>query len=475
MPHLLSDGHGPKRLARALVVAAGLLSVAAPARAQDLAAMAASLRDKALSDKTAWSVVESLTTEVGARPTGSPAMERARDWGVAKLKALGFENVHVEPFEAGAWIRGPESASMTAPFAKKLSILGLGRSAPTPTGGIEAEIAVFHSLDELMALPPGALKGKIAVVTQAMPRTQDGSSYGGLNRNRTQGAAEASRRGAAAYLVRSLSTDDTDAPHTGAMRQATDAPAIPAAALSVPDAMLLERLAAKGRPVRVRLDMASKSLDKTPAWNVVGEIRGRETPDEVIVVGGHLDSWDVGTGASDDGAGLSIIVGAAKVIGGLPQHPRRTIRVVLWGAEEMDFSGDAYAAAHKDEVGKIVLAGESDGGPGPVWRVMLPKGSAGHPAMKAFVSTLPPLKVLFSPEPALFSGSDVAELVKLGAPTASLGPDVSRYFDLHHSNDDTLDKIDPRDLAQSVAVWASFLYTVADSDIDFRALAARQP
>jgi Zn-dependent M28 family amino/carboxypeptidase len=448
---------------------------AASAHAQDLAATAASLRDKALTDRTAWEVVESLTTEVGARPTGSAAMQRARDWGAAKLTALGFDNVHVEPFEAGAWVRGEESAEVVAPYPQKLAILGLGRSASTPKGGIEAEIALFRTLDELIAQPPGALKGKIAVVTQAMPRTQDGAGYGALNRNRTQGAAEASRRGAAAYLVRSLSTGDSRLPHTGAMRQATDAPAIPAAALSTPDAELLERMVSRGGPVRVRLSLASKNLDKVPAWNVVGEIRGRERPDEVIVVGGHLDSWDVGTGASDDGAGLAITVGAAKVIAGLPQRPRRTIRVVLWGAEEMDYSGAAYAAAHKDEVGKIVLASESDAGAGPIWRVMLPKGSAGHPAMKAFVSTLPSLKVLVSPLPAFAGGSDVADLVKLGAPSVVLTPDISRYFDLHHSGDDTLDKINPHDLAQSVAVWASFLYTVADSDIDFRALAAQQP
>ncbi|HEY3696642.1 M20/M25/M40 family metallo-hydrolase [Phenylobacterium sp.] len=459
-----------RRLASAAAAAA--LLTGGQAYAQDLAAGAAELRDRALADGTAWSIVESLTTEVGPRPAGSPAMLRARDWAVAKLAALGFKNVHLEPFAADAWLRGPESAEVVAPFPQPLHVLGLGRSAPTPRGGIEAEIALFRSFDELLAQPPGSLKGKIAVVTQAMTRTMDGAGYGAINRNRTQGAAEASRRGAVAYLVRSLSTDDARLPHAGAMRQASDAPAIPAAALSVPDAQLLERMVARGRPVRVRLSLASRSDPAAPAWNVVGEIPGREAPDEVVVVGGHLDSWDPGTGAVDDGAGLAVTTAAAKLVGERGA-PRRTVRVVLWGAEEMDSSGEAYATAHKAEIGKIVLAAESDAGAGPVWQARLPKGALDHPAMKAFATVLAPLKVVVSREPATVGGSDVAGLIALGAPTVGLTPDTSRYFDLHHSADDTRDKIDPRDLAQSVAVWAAFLYTVADSDIDFRALAGK--
>jgi len=459
-----------RRLAGILLGVAALAVAGLPARAEDLAAGAAALRDKALADGVAWSLVESLTTEIGPRPTGSPAAARARDWAMARLAALGFQNVHAEPFEAEAWVRGAEQAEVISPFPQPLHVLGLGRSVSTPKGGITAEIALFRSLDELIALPPGALKGKIAVVTQPMTRTMDGAGYAAVNRNRTQGAAQASRRGAVAYLVRSLSTDDTRLPHAGAMRQATDAPAIPAAALSVPDAQLLERMAARGQPVRVRLVLESRSIPKAPAWNVVGELPGREQPDEVIVVGGHLDSWDPGTGAVDDGAGVAITTAAAKLAG--EGGARRTIRVVMWGAEELDDSGEAYAAAHKAEVDKVVLAAESDTGAGPVWQARLPKDSREHPAMKAFMASLAPLKVIVSRDPATVGGSDVAELIELGTPSVNLTPDTSRYFDLHHSADDTLDKIDPRDLAQSVAVWASFLYTVAESDIDFRALAA---
>ncbi len=447
-----------------------LMLCARPATAQDLVADTAAVRDRAIADTTAWDVLESLTTEIGARPVGSPALARARDWAQAKLKALGFTNVHAEAFEAEAWIRGEERAEVISPYPQTLQVLGLGRSISTPKGGLEAEIKLFKTYDALLAAPPGSLKGRIAVVTQPMVRTMDGAGYGDANRNRTRGAAEASRRGAAAYLVRSLSTDDTRLPHTGATHQAEDAPAIPAAALSVPDAELLERMVARGQPVRVRLNLQSRTIPKAPAWNVSGEIPGLTHPEEVIVVGGHLDSWDPGTGAHDDGAGVAITVAAARLAG--VGSPRRTIRVVLWGAEELDDSGEAYAVAHRDEAAHLILAAESDTGDGPVWQAKLPKGSRDHLAMRAFALAVGPLKVIQSREPAGIGGSDVAGLNALGVPSVGLTPDASRYFDLHHSADDTLDKIDPADLAQSVAVWASFLNAVAHSDIDFRALAA---
>ena len=459
-------GHAPD-MRHTLLAAIAALSFTPAAHASDLAATAAALRDRALADTTAWDVTESLTTEVGARPQGSAAMDRARDWGVAKLKALGFENVHVETFEAESWSRGAESAEVVAPVPQKLQILGLGRSAPTPPGGIEAEIALFHSLDQMLAQPPGALKGKIAVVTQPMRRTQDISGYIGAVRARGA-AGEAARRGAIAYLVRSVSTDDTRLPHGGGGARA----GIPMAALSTPDADLLERMAARGQPVKIRLSMQSTFREKAPAYNVVGEFRGREKPEEVVVIGGHLDSWDAGTGAVDDAAGIGVTAAAARLIAGLPERPRRTIRVVMWGAEEQGGSGAAYAAAHKDEVASIVVAGESDLGAGEIFAARLPKGSRDHPAMQAFVAAVAPLKVVISRDPAEDGGSDVAGLKALGTPVVQLQQDASRYFDLHHSADDTLDKIDPKALAQNVAVWTAFVYAVADSDIDFRKTAS---
>jgi Zn-dependent M28 family amino/carboxypeptidase len=452
---------------KALLAAVAALSLAPAAQAADLAATTLALRDKALTDTTAWDVTESLTTEVGARPQGSPGMDRARDWGVAKLKALGFENVHVETFETESWLRGAESAEVVAPYPQKLQILGLGRSTPTPAGGIEAEIALFRTLDEMLAQPPGALKGKIAVVTQPMRRTQDIGGYAAAVRVRGAGG-EAAKRGAIAYLARSASTDDTRLPHGGGGFRA----GIPMAALSTPDAELLERMTSRGKPVRIKLSLQSTFREKAPAYNVVGEIKGREKPDEVIVIGGHLDSWDAGTGAVDDAAGIGITTAAAKLVAGLPQRPRRTIRVVMWGAEEQGGSGAAYAAAHKDEVANIVVAGESDLGAGEIFSAKLPKGSREHPAMKAFAAAVIPLKVLVSREPAEDGGADVDGLKDLGTPVVQLQQDAGRYFDLHHSADDTLDKIDRKELAQNVAVWTAFVYAVADSDIDFRKTAS---
>ena len=269
------------RILPLILAAAAVLTAAAPAVAQDLAQGATAVRDKALTDSTAWDVVESLTTEVGPRMVGSPAMVRARDWGVATLKRLGFENVHVETFTTPAWSRGAERAEVVGPYPQTLAILGIGGSAPTPAGGITAPIVVFTSYQALLDAPTGSLAGKIAVVTQAMGRTQDGSSYGSVGIQRRNGAVEAAKRGAIAYMARSLSTDDTRLPHTGGGTPA----GIPMAALSTPDAELLERMAARGKPVTVRLEMASSFNPKAEAYNVVGEIRGREAPDEVIVVG----------------------------------------------------------------------------------------------------------------------------------------------------------------------------------------------
>ncbi|MGH6997419.1 MAG: M20/M25/M40 family metallo-hydrolase, partial [Phenylobacterium sp.] len=340
-------------------------------------------------------------------------------------------------------------------------------SSATPAGGLEAEIALFRSYDEMLAQPPGALKGKIAVVTEPMRRTQDIKGYAGAVRTRS-GGVEAAKRGAVAYLVRSTSTDDTRLPHGGGAAIS----GIPMAALSPPDAELLERMVTRGKPVRIKLAMASTYRAKAPAYNVVGEIRGREKPEEVIVIGGHLDSWGAGTGAVDDAAGIGITTAAAKLIADLPQRPRRTIRVVMWGAEEQGGSGGAYAEAHKDEVPNLIVAGESDLGAGEIFNAKLPAGSLTHPAMKAFAAAAVPLKVIISREPAVDGGADVAGLKRMGTPVVEFQQDATRYFDLHHSADDTLDKVDPQELAQNVAVWTAFVYTVADSDIDFRKTAS---
>jgi Zn-dependent M28 family amino/carboxypeptidase len=462
------------RLFRTLLTAAAVSALMAGAsHAQDVKT-AEALRDKALLDRTAWDVTEDLTTTIGPRLVGSPAMARAKDWSVAKFKALGFTNVKVEEFAKPSWTRGEESAELVAPYPMKLSIVGLGRTVPTPAAGIEAEVALFKTYAELIAAPESAVKGKIVVITQPMVRAQDGAGYGVAGISRRTGPVEAAKRGAVGLLIRSISTSDSTVPHTGVTAFGDGVVSIPSAALGVPEAEQLERLAAKG-PLRIRLKLASTVDPADVAWNISGEIKGSEKPDEVIVIGGHLDSWDVGTGALDDATGVAITTAAAKLIGDLPKHPKRTIRVVMFGSEESGGSSEAYLAAHKDEVSKIVLAGESDSGADRVYSLQVPKGSAAHPAMQAAARVLTALKVYVDRAPPAHAGADIEGLEESGVPVIALNQDASRYFDYHHTMDDTLNKVRPDELAQNVAAWASFLYLVADSDIDFRALSAAAP
>lgn len=324
---------------RPLLCAAALCFVAAPSFAATdwgkLETTAAGLRDKALTGSQAYPLLESLTTEVGQRLAATEAEHRAALWAVAKMKALGFQNVHIEPFPMPVWTRGEERAEATAPFEQKLAVTALGRSVATPPEGIEAEVALFKTYDDLLAQPEGALKGKIAVVTQPMVRAQDGEGYGALVRMRVAGPSEAAKRGAVAYLIRSLATDDRRAPHTGGVDYDPGVARIPAGALAVPDAEWLDRLTARGQAVRLKLVLTPKLAPGGQSETVVGEIVGRERPDEIVLIGGHLDSWDLGQGAIDDGAGVAATMAAAKLIADLPQHPRRTLRVALFGAEEV--------------------------------------------------------------------------------------------------------------------------------------------
>ncbi|GAA0546553.1 Zn-dependent M28 family amino/carboxypeptidase [Rhizomicrobium palustre] len=447
----------------AVSASAAALVFASALNAADIST-ATQLRDKALGDQTAWKVLESLTTEIGGRPIGSPAYERSKVWAEAKLKELGFTNIRTETFLQDTWQRGAESAEIVGPYPQPLTIIGLGRSMPTPKKGIEAEVVVLKSYAALLAAPEGTFKGKIVVVNEPMTRTQDGSGYGAAVPARN-GDGEAAKRGAVAYLVRSISTSQSRAPHTGT----SGGPGlrIPAAALGVPDADLLENMAARG-PVRIRLNMQSTTKAKSTLFNISGEIKGSEKPDEVIVIGGHLDSWDPGTGAIDDGAGIAITTAAAHLIDQLPKHPKRSIRVVFWGSEENGGSSEAYLAAHKDELPKIVLAGESDLGADNVFKLDLPKGALGTPEASLLPGLLSPLRIIVSRQPSTHGGSDTEGLQEAGVPMIHFANDATRYFDIHHSADDTLAVVHPDELAQNVAAWASVIYLMADSDIDFR-------
>ena len=446
-----------------------LALVALPATAQPLDT-AKRLVAAALADAWAYEFVAGLTTEIGPRLAGTEAERRAAEWSAAKLRAAGFDEVRIESFPMTAWLRGAESASVTAPAPQALAITALGGSVPTPPEGIEAEIALFRSYGELLLAPPGSLDGKIAVITQRQVRFSDGTGYGAAGPVRRFGPSEAAKRGAVAYLHRSLGTADHRLPHTGALNYQQDAPRIPAAALSNPDADQLERLTSRG-PVRVRVSLASSTVENAEAHTVVAEIKGREAPDEVVLIGAHLDSWDLGTGAIDDGAGCAIVAGAARLIAALPQRPKRTLRVVLFGAEEIDRSGPAYAAAHGAEADKIVIAGESDFGGRKVVQIQLPQNAMASLFGRGLSAATAPLGIVMSPVAAATGGADIRPLQRLGVPVMSLRQNGIDYFDIHHTANDTLDKIHPAELAQAVAAWAATAYLAAETGVDFRALA----
>jgi Zn-dependent M28 family amino/carboxypeptidase len=456
----------------ALGLLACLLAASVPAaRAQsDDAAVARKLRDTALKDDWGYRFLETLTTTIGQRLAATEAEARAASWAESELKKAGFDAVHRESVPMTAWIRGREEAIVTAPSPQHLIVTALGGSVATPPDGIEAEIVVFRLYSELIAAQPGSLTGKIAVVTERMPRVMDGASYGAAGPIRRLGPSEAAKRGAVAYLHRSLGTDNHRLAHTGATNYEDNVTRIPAAALSNPDADQLERLAARGK-VRVKIVLTPTSRENAQSWTVSGEIRGSEKPDEIVLIGAHLDSWDLGTGAIDDGAGDAIVVGAARLIGKLTPHPKRTIRVVLFGAEEMNYAGPAYAKAHADEVPRIALAAESDFGARKIYTLLAPIGAAKTPFIRALADTVTPLGIFLSPAPALNSGDDIAPLHAAGVPVIAFRQNGLDYFDIHHTADDTLDKIDPQELNQNIAAWAAMTYLAAQSDLDFRKLA----
>jgi carboxypeptidase Q len=466
-------------------LAAGLALAAAAAAASGSSseAVAVQLRDAASAGhNVAYSWVSELTTRFGPRPAGSNNEQQAALWAVARLKVLGFDDVHIETFPLTAWVRGAESAELVAPNHQPLMAAALGESPPTPDGGIEADVTLFPSLEALMAAPAGSLAGRIAMVSQRMVRTQNGAGYRAAVAARVDGAHEAAQRGAVAFMMRSAGTDNHRIVHTGTVRYTAGRVPIPAFAVSNPDADQIERLAALGETVRVRLVSGASYRSDAHSQNVVADVRGSDRAQEVVLLGAHLDSWDQGTGAIDDGTGTAIIIAAAKLIRDLPHRPRRTIRVVLFGSEEVAqptppdgaFGGHAYATTHQAELGRHVLAAESDLGSDHVYAVALPAAAMDGSFAQVMMRVLTPIGVLKADKAADEVGTDVGPTVEAGVPGFALHQDASRYFDIHHTPDDTLDKVDPEQLNQNVAAWAVVAWLAADSDIDFRTHAPAQ-
>jgi hypothetical protein len=422
---------------------------------------AAAIRDKALTDDTAYSIVEGLTTEVGPRPDGSPQQARARDWAVTRLKALGFRNVRIEPYTLdNVWERGGESGEVVSPYPQPLRLTALGNSGATPPGGVTLPIVYFASFNDLVLAPEGSLAGKIAFVSNAMAATQDGSSYGSEGQARRIGPNLAAKKGAAAIVIRSIGTDRGRGPHTGVTNFEAGVGPIPAAALSNSDADNLQRMVKLGRPVTLHLTLTPRFVGTRQSGNVIGEVPGTDRQAGVVLIGGHVDSWDLGTGAIDDGAGVAITTAAAKLVMDAGR-PRRTIRVVWFGDEETGgWGGIAYAKAHAGE--RHAIAAESDFGADRVWRLETNLPASASAVTDRLAAALAPLGIVRGGGTA-GDGTDIAPVIRTGVAGIDLNQSGLRYFDWHHTPEDTLDRVDPEQLRQNVAAWATMLRIVADA------------
>jgi len=447
-----------------------LAAVASPPTLSDTSiATATALRERALAANPAYAIVESLTTEIGPRMPGTEADARAVEWAVKRMKSLGYDRVWTEPVTFPLWQRRSERAEVLGANAQPLRVTALGGSIGTGAQPLEAEVVGFESLDAMKAQPPGSLDGRIAYIAYRMQRARDGSGYGDAVDARSKGASEAARLGAVALLIRSIGTDSHRFPHTGNLRYADDAPQIPAAALSNPDADQLSRLLARG-PVRLRLALDVGTVGSYTSHNVIGEIRGREAPDDIVVIGAHLDSWDLGTGAIDDGAGIGITFAAGAAIAALEQRPRRSIRVIAFANEEQGLLGaKAYAADNAALMDRHVIGAESDFGAGRIYALRAGIDEDAVPAMQRIADVLAPLGIeLQRGKDVGGPGPDIIPLDEAGVAWAQLAQDGSDYFDYHHTEDDTLDKIDPAALDQQVAAYAVLAWLAADSEGVFR-------
>jgi len=456
---------------RRLVLALLALTAACsrPSAAGDVPAAAAvkALRENVLATSEAYETVRSLTDEAGPRLSGSPGSKAAVAWALRTLTAAGLTRVHAEATPVPHWERGEESGEVLEPTPQPLAVTALGGSVGTPPEGIAAEVVELGSEEALDKADPAALAGKIAFLYSRMERTADGSGYGRAVWPRGVGAIRAAQKGAIGMLIRSVGTDDNRAPHTGVMRYDDKVPRIPSAALANPDADVLHRLLAEGKRIKVRIKLGARLLPDAEGANVIGDVEGSGAPGEIVLLGAHLDSWDLGRGALDDGAGCAIVIEAARQIARLPRRPRRTIRVVLFANEENGLRGArAYAKEHAAEIPSHVLALEADLGDGRVREARFLGPAGAVPLFRAAATSVDPLGAGVSPEDA-HGGSDLIPLIAAGVPVADLRHDATTYFDFHHTANDTIERVHKDDIDQATAAYASFAYAAADMRGDF--------
>jgi carboxypeptidase Q len=418
-------------------------------------ATAARLTAEATADAFAWRRLALLTDTAAPRLSGSPQLDQAIQWVLAEMKRDGLESVHAEKVMVPKWVRGSESAEIVQPARQAMAMLGLGGSVPTPHDGIEATVVVVRSYEDLEAQAAN-VRGRIVLFN--VPFT----TYGETSRYRWNGASRAARHGAVAMLIRSVGPEGLRLPHTGELTYAADAPRIPAAAISSEDADRLQRMTDRGDRIVVRLRMDAHTEPDVESANVIGELRGREKPEEIVVVGGHLDSWDIGAGATDDGGGCVVSWEALRIMKKLNLRPRRTVRVVLWTNEENGGRGAlAYRDQHRAELASHVAMIESDNG---VFRP-LGFGFAGSDSARRTIATI---ATLLTPIGAaeVVTGGDGADITPSARaariPGLSLEVDASQYFQIHHTAADTVDKIDAAEMAKCAAAMTVMAYVLAD-------------
>lgn len=427
-----------------------------------------SLQAEALQSDLAYEVVKSLTVEVGPRIPGSEGDKKSVLWAEKKFEELGFDKVYKQPVRVRNWSRGLADARVIAPFEHNLVVTALGGSIATPEGGLKADVVMVPTLEALKNADPELVAGKIVFINHRMTRDRAGRGYGPVVSGRVQGAVEASKLGAKAILIRSVGTDNSRFAHTGIMRYNDEVEKIPAGALSNADADTIEAMALAGHTVTLDVDMRAKELGWQTSYNVIGEFTGSQKPEEIVLISAHLDSWDEGTGALDDGAGVGIVMAAANLIKKHIGTPKRTIRVILYAAEEIGLVGAyEYVRVTKEELPQLIVAAESDFGAGQVYQLATLFNESSLVKAEELFTALLPLGVEKGENTAR-GGPDVSMLPKYKVPVVNLYQDGTYYFDYHHTPNDTLDKIRPEDLQQNVAVWATFTAFMANSGIDPR-------
>ena len=431
------------------------------------------LRERGLESGLAYSLVESLVTQVGPRAAGSAGDAKAVQWALERFQQLGFDKVRAEPVPLLAWQRGTTAAQLLAPEAHPLVVTALGNTVGTPSEGLEAEVAYYPDFETLKADPGDRARGRIVFIDQKTERTRDGSGYGRAVLARVAGAVEASRRGAVAVAIRSIGTDRDRIAHTGALRYDPLVAAIPAVAVSVPDADLIGRLSSSGPALRMQLKLEHKERAQVTSHNVLAEVPGTDLAHEVVLIGAHLDTWDISPGALDDGAGVGIVTAAAKVLMDGGRRPRRTVRVALFANEENGFDG-ALAYGQRYQAVTHQLVGESDFGAGRVWRLRSRVRGEALPCIAAMAEVLKPLSIAAAGNDGTPAPDAIVLMRSRGWPGIELTQDGSRYFDVHHTVNDTLDKIDASALPQNVAAWAVVAWLAAQSELAFGPLEVRR-